>query len=253
MIIDPLKRFGEWEWIEAGRPAAIATPSTGTNHIDLKFFQRMGVEVFSLLDDREGLETIRASSEYTFLAILLSLRKKAINADERQKPGRELYEKTVGLVGLGRIGRNLRDWCSIFGAHILFYDPYVKGYSSPLVVMFRACNIIVLCCSLTKETKGMVNKNLLDLCREGTIIVNTARGEIVVEKDMLDFLSERKDVTYFADVWEKELDGYPNPFYGLPNTITSNHEAGNCLESNRKAHEIAERLLQNRATITSDG
>jgi len=243
MVIDPLKPFGEAEWEDAGRPAAIATPSRGTNHIDLPFFERMGVQVFSLFDDPAGLETIRAAAEYTFFAILSCLRKGAVNAEERQKPRRELYGKTVGLVGLGRIGRNLRNWCSVFGAHVLFYDPYVKGYSSPLVVMFRACDILVVCCSLTKETAGIVNKNLLDLCREDAIIVNTARGEIVVERDMLDFLSERKDVTYFADVWERELDGYPNPFYGLPNTITSNHEAGNCVESNEKAHAIAERLL----------
>ena len=110
----------------------LITPSTGTNHIDLNNCKKNKIKVFSLLDDRKNLNQIRASSEFTFLLILNSLRRldKAIKEVDNNRwrqnenliRGDELYGKSVGIIGLGRIGSNLSRWLEMFGAKVSYCD-----------------------------------------------------------------------------------------------------------------------------------
>jgi len=100
LIIDPLKPFGKPEIARYPGLRAIATPSTGTDHIDLNACKAAGIKVYSLLDDREALNEIRASSEFTFMAILMGLRRidRVIGSVDRREPGQELYKKMVGII-----------------------------------------------------------------------------------------------------------------------------------------------------------
>jgi phosphoglycerate dehydrogenase-like enzyme len=247
LVIDPLKPFG-WAEIEA-HPGlkAIATPSTGTDHIDLDACWEAGIKVYSLLDDRDSLREIRASSEYTFMAILMGLRRidRVIGSRDRGDAGHELYKKRVGIVGLGRNGLNVRRWCTAFGADVIFFDPYVKGIQESLEKMFSTCDVVVLTCSYTEETYHMINKPLLKSMKKDAVLVNTSRGPVINEKDLIDVLRQRPDLTAVLDVMEGELDGgnVQSALWFLKNAIITPHIAGHTVESEKKANAIAERLL----------
>ena len=108
----------------------IVTPSTGNNHINLKDCEKNRIKVFSLLDNKKELNKITASSEFTFLKILNSLRKIEVGYNEvsngrwRENEdlmrGRQLSNKSVGIIGLGRIGSNIAKWSKAFGAKVSF-------------------------------------------------------------------------------------------------------------------------------------
>ena len=247
IVIDPLKKFGKEEWEAAGRPSAIATPSTGVDHIDLEYFIHAGVKVFSLLDDREALSEIRASSEFTFLAILMGLRRidRVIGSTDRREPRHELYGKRVGIVGVGRIGGNVMRWAQAFGAGVSFHDPYRAGFSLTLEEIFAQCDIVVLTCSLTEETTGMIDKPLIKSLKQDAVLVNTSRGNVINEHDLVDILRQRPDLTFVGDVLSGEIDGTAkdSALWSLKNAIITPHIAGHTHESIEKAHKIAETLL----------
>ena len=247
LVIDPLSPFGKEEitWYPGLR--AIATASTGTDHIDLDACEEAGIKVYCLLDDREALAEIRASSEFTFLAILMGLRRidRVIGSTDRRAAGHELYEKRVGIVGMGRIGQNVMQWCSAFGAATMWHDPYKAGWAVSLEELFAESDIVCICCSLTSETAHMIDKPLLESMREDAVLVNTSRGAVINEKDLVDVMRARLDLTAVLDVMEGELDGsrLESPLWFLRNVIVTPHVAGHTVESNAKAHVIAERLL----------
>ncbi|MBI3360637.1 MAG: hypothetical protein HY023_05955 [Chloroflexi bacterium] len=173
----------------------IVTPSTGSNHIDRKACARRGVAVYSLLDHRSRLEQIAASAEFTFLLLLGALRRVDLafgevarrrwRANEDALRGRELAGRTVGLLGYGRIGRRLARYCRAFDTQVRACDPYVAAADLPLVdieTLFAEHEAVVICCSLTPETIGLVGERLLDRLKPGAVVVNSARGEILQEQ-----------------------------------------------------------------------
>jgi len=232
----------------------IVTASTGTNHIDLAECEMRGIKVLSLLDDREGLDAIKASSEFTFLLLLATLKrmKQGLNEvsagrwkqNERLFRGRELAGKTIGFVGFGRIGQNVFKWCKAFDAIPLYiYDPrLVAGCKLEWVF---GCDIVIICCSLTEETHGMINASLLERLKEGACLINTSRGEVLVEKDLVRFLLKRPDVCVGLDVLAGEVNGahLRSPLFGLHNVTITPHMAGVTIESQHKAVAIAKNLL----------
>ncbi len=252
LVIDALSYFGAGEWEDAGKPSAIATPSTGTDHIDLEFFRFQGVPVYSLLDDREALSEIRASSEYTFMAILMGLRHidRVIGSLDRREPGHELYWKHVGIVGMGRNGSNVKRWCMAFGASVVFSDPYVGVGYIPLKSIFKHCDVVVLTCTYNSETYHMIDRPLLESMPEGAVLVNTSRGGVINEKDLVDVLRVRPDITAVLDVLEGEIEGRAkeSPLWLMKNVILTPHIAGFTHESMEKAHNIAVRLLEQGST-----
>jgi phosphoglycerate dehydrogenase-like enzyme len=238
----------------------IVTASTGTDHIDLVTCEERGVDVLSLLDDRESLAEIRASSEFTFLLVLLTLRNGGSVFDEvnhgrwhentSQMRGNELYGKSVGIIGLGRIGKNIYDWCYAFGARPYWYDPYVyeprQTKVSEIEQLFDTCDIIVVCCALNDETRGLIQKENLVRLKQGAILINTSRGAVINEADLVSVLEKRPDIRVGVDVLVGEGDGAAllSPLIGMPNVIVTPHVAGLTYESNEKAARIACKLLR---------
>ena len=233
----------------------IVTASTGTNHIDFAECKRRGITVLSLLDDRAGLDEIKASSEFTFLLLLATLKnlKQGLSevaagrwkANERLFRGNELFGKTVGIVGFGRIGQNIFRYCKVFGAnpkHI--FDPRTVR-NGVLTELFENCDIVVLCCSLTEVTYGMIDYDLLRRLKRDAVLVNTARGEVLVETDVLRILSERPDLRIGMDVLAGETKGaqLASPLLQCSGVTVTPHMAGVTYESQYKAITIAKQLL----------
>ena len=227
----------------------VVTPSTGETHLDRVSLRSRHVAVLSLRDDLEALSKIRASSEFTFLMILNALRR--IDAailednwgrDEDDLRGQELYGKMVGLIGHGRIGKNLETWLRAFGAGVYWNDPEqgTNVYCPSVEWMFRNCRIVVICCSMNRTSLGMVKPGLVRLMRQGAFLINTARGEIVDDGVGM-VLAARPDLTYWTDVLSGEAGGdiLRSPFLGLPNVHVTPHIAGTTFESQEKAARIA--------------
>ena len=214
-VVDPGQNFLVDDEVLGLFPSleAVITPSTGTNHLHLDACQKRGIAVYSLLDDREGLNTISASAEFTFLLLLNTLRRLDVAMAEssagrwREREevmrGRELSGKRVGLVGMGRIGRRMATYCSAFDAEIVYYDPYVD--KSPwkkmsLEALFKSSDAVCVCCALTRETDGLIGFPLLSRLKEGASLVNTSRGEVIIETDLVTVLGERPDISVALDV-----------------------------------------------------
>lgn len=244
--------------------AAIATPSTGSNHIDVRECEARGVTVYSLLHDREGLEEISASAEFTFLHVLNAVRRIDVGLDavragewrdvEGRFRGRELAGRSVGLVGCGRIGRRLARYFAAFGCDVTAYDPYVSvpaGVRSAddLIDLFEANDIVVVCCSLTEETTGMIGPDLVRRMRPEAVLVNTARGEILQERELATLLEQRLDLVFAADVVRGEVTGSQNDGPLVQGArrgrlLVTPHIAGATFESQEKAARMALRLLR---------
>ena len=233
----------------------VVTASTGRNHIDLEACMRRDIKVLSLLDNRYALDEIRASSECTFLLILNALRRLDVakqdifwmrDADEMR--GHELYKKLVGMVGHGRIGKNIENWCQAFGAGVYWRDPYDKSnlFQPALQWIFQNCDVIVICATLSWETEGMIGGNLLRSMKKGACLVNTARGEIIVENELVEVAKQRPDLTFCLDVLSGEAVGAQlnSPLLDMPNIVVTPHCCGLTYESNEKAARIAAQLLR---------
>lgn len=231
---------------------AVITPSTGETHLDRKSLNNAGVAVYSLLDDRGKLDEIRASSEFAFLMVLNSLRRLdgAILRgqwirDEESRRGHELHGKMIGLIGHGRIGKNLERWLRAFGAGVYWNDPaQAKGdcvYQPSVSWLFANCAIVVMCCSLNYTTEGMVDASLVKSMRPGAILVNVSRGEVLLEDEIAAALVSRPDISLWTDVLSGEAGGdiAHSSLLRRPNVYITPHIAGTTYESQEKAALIS--------------
>lgn len=176
----------------------------------LKVFVRMGVG-YDMVDraacEKRGVTVCNVPDYGTSeiadhaLALILSFRRGILLHHDRQRASppahwqyvnsplvARLQQATFGIIGLGRIGTAAALRAKAFGFHVLFYDPYVpNGTDKSLLIersrdikeVFRRSNVLSLHCNLTRETRGLVNYDLLKLLPQGAIIVNTSRGPVV--------------------------------------------------------------------------
>ena len=232
----------------------VGTPSTGTNHVDVKDLKRNNVSVVCLLDNKKSLEQIHASAEFTWLHIMNLTRKftnatKATagwrsNTNELFLRSNELHGKTIGIIGLGRIGTKVAKYAKAFGMKVCFYDPYVehKRYKKvENLADLDQCDVISINCALTHETFGMIRPGLWDYIGEKTIVVNTSRGE-VVDEDYIADLVRNNGILYGTDVLRNEQNIAQlkkSPILALSkrtqSVVVTPHVAGATKESQTKA------------------
>lgn len=218
IIVNPgTPKFLGWNYFSNFKNLKIvATPSTGTNHIDVDSLSKNGIKTFCLLDDRDVLENIHASAEFTWLHIMNLVRKFSLsmkNVDNWREDSNEIFlrsnelnGKKIGIIGLGRIGKKIAKYASAFGMEVHFYDPYVASDDFKKIQNIRDlsnCDVISINCYLTSETKRLITYGTLDDIKRGTVIVNTSRGE-VVDEDYILHLVNSKGACFGADVLQNE-------------------------------------------------
>ena len=236
----------------------VGTPSTGVNHIDLQYLEQRKIKLYSLLDDRESLDKITASAEFTWLHIMNSVRKfstslkfvsKWRNLDnENFLRSIELSDKKLGIIGFGRIGKKLNRYAQAFEMNVKFYDPYVEGSCKSIEDLYDS-DILSINCYLNNETRGMVSDNFFNGFKKGLIVINTSRGE-VVDEDYVAEMITNGDVFYSCDVLsnEQNVSKLQNSIlYRMyqnnhPNLVITPHVAGVTVDSQRKALEIILKL-----------
>ena len=243
----------------------IASPSTGTNHINLNDAEKRSIKVYSL-KGTEVVNTIKASSEFTFNLMLSTIRKTpyafqgVLNGEWRESEekyrGRELDGLTLGIIGFGRIGSNLAKYSKAFNMNILAYDPYVK-ISNPdiqpcdsLDDLLPEPDVVAVCVHLNEETKGMINASVFQQMKERAYFINTSRGDVVNEHDLIAYLKNGKILAAGVDVISDEFMGninkHPLIQYARKhnNLIITPHIAGLTFDSERKAQTAAYRAIK---------
>ena len=141
----------------------------------------------------------------------------------------ELYGKTAGIIGLGRIGQATAKILNAFEMKVLAYDAFeseagrrVAEYV-PLDELFARSDVIFLHCPLFPSTEGIINKDNIAKMKDGVILINNSRGQLVVEKDLADALNSGKVYAAGLDVVSTEPIGADNPLKTAKNTFITPH------------------------------
>ncbi|WP_427896176.1 hydroxyacid dehydrogenase [Kribbella sp. GL6] len=175
-------------------------------------------------------------AEFTLGAILLA-GKGAFDLRERYRrertfelgyihPGVGNHGRTVGLIGASRIGRQVLDLLRPFGFHVQVYDPYATDVPSvDLETLLRTSDIVSVHAPMTAETQQMLGSAELALLRDGTTLINTARGPIVDTEALIDELSSGR-ISAVLDVTDPEPLPADSPLFTLPNAFVTPHIAG---------------------------
>ena len=249
--------FGETE-LEASKDMKVVTRiGVGYDAVDVPALSRRKVPLMVA-----GSANSPSVAEQA-LFMMLMLAKRAIEMDTMVKEGTwphrlgklpfDLYGKTVLIVGFGRIGTRTARRCLAMEMNVLVYDPY-KGADnikaagcqpvSDLDAALPRADFVTLHCPKTAETVGLMNAARIARMKPRAYLVNTARGGIVVEKDLYDALASGRLAGAGLDVFEQEPPPTSNPLFALPNVITAPHVAGVTVEAvNRMSEQTARNLL----------
>lgn len=183
----------------------------GFNNVDLKQAEKKGIKVM-----RVPSYSPSAVAEYT-MGLILAVNRKIHRAYVRTRDfnfninglmGFDLAGRIAGVIGTGKIGQEMIRILKGFQMKILAYDAYPNDQLDveyvPLDTLFSKADVITLHCPLTKETKHIINKEHINMMKQGVILVNTSRGALVDTNALLEALSERKFSGVGLDVYEEE-------------------------------------------------
>ena len=239
------------------RLRAVGVHGVGCDHVDLPAAREIGKVV---LNTPSALtETV---AEMT-LALMLALTRRVVSADKavragewtrkyRDLIGSELLDKTVGIIGLGRIGAAVARRLKSFKMELLYYDVANRSEveselgirSVDLDTLFSSSDIITLHTPLIPQTRNLVSKRAFNLMKDGVYLVNTARGKIIDQSALIDALKMGKVAGAALDVFEEEPLNPSNPLASRDNVILTPHLAASSREAMRRmAVQVAEGVM----------
>jgi phosphoglycerate dehydrogenase-like enzyme len=197
-----------------------------------------------------------AVADYTVGAVLFSLKQGFAHASAARRgafaadlPVPGVHGGTVGLISLGATGRAVARKLAPFGINLVGYDPFVSAAEAEklgvclrprLETVFAGADIVSLHAPLLPTTEGMITGAHLAAMRPGATFINTARGAIVRENEMIDVLRRRPDLTAILDVTDPEPPRVGSPLYSLPNVVLTPHVAG---AIDRECRRMGEAML----------
>jgi D-3-phosphoglycerate dehydrogenase len=237
---------------KADRLKAIGRAGVGIDTIDVDAASERGIPVLTA----PAGNTISAA-ELT-MALLLAVARKVPAADRSMKAGEwdkksfngfELYGKTLGLVGAGRIGGQVAKRARAFGMSVLVYDPYLgierarelDVELASLEDVIRKSDVISVHVPLTDATAGLIGPAQFAMMKPSALLLNVARGGVVDEAALLTALQEKKLAGAALDVYESEPLPKDSPLRTLPNVVMTPHLGASTAEAQQNvAIEIAE-------------
>lgn len=198
----------------------IATSTTGLNHIDITEAAERNIKIVSLRGETKFLKTITPTAEETIGLMIAIMRKlpwgfEAVKRGEwtREKfYGKELSGRTLGIVGFGRLGNIVARYAKCFGMSVIACDPHVSGKvmqkagvkKATIGEVFKKAGVVSIHVLLTNKTHGLVKRSYFKLMKPTAYFINTARGELVDEKALLDSLRKKKIAGAALDVLSGE-------------------------------------------------
>lgn len=241
----------------------IATPTTGLNHIDCVAAKKQEIKILSLKGETDFLNQIYATPEYCW-AILLSLIRKVPYAHEsvcngewnrNQFKANELNGKTIGLIGYGRVAKIVSQYAKAFGMTIITYDPHHSNFPPgiqdvSLEEVAKYSDIISIHADLNESSQNLCDENFFKMITKTPYFINTARGEIVDERSLLNALQNKIIKAAALDVLQSEYTSENNTSQQLisyakehNNLIITPHIAGATFESMAKTEDFIVKKL----------
>ncbi|MFC2001662.1 NAD(P)-dependent oxidoreductase [Chloroflexota bacterium] len=257
---------------KAERLKIIGSPSTGLDHIDLEFAHKRGIKVVSLRGEREFLDSINATFEHTF-ALLLSLIRKipwafdAVRNEEWERNpffGTELNGKTLGIIGLGRLGVKIARTAITFGMRVIAFDPYVDMKESGIErvdfqTLLSESDVVSIHVALGPEVENMISYQEFNLMQRKPILVNTSRGKLINEGALLKALENNLISGAAIDVLSNEFVNEPlknNPLVSYArqhrNLIITPHLGGATCESMKATQMFVARKIREMVSSIKD-
>jgi len=243
--------------IEAGKNLKIiGRAGVGVDNVDLPTATKNGVIV---VNSPEG-NTV-AAAEHSWAMLLTMARQipqaysklKAGNWDRKSFKGIEVLNKTLGVVGLGKIGRRVASYALGMGMKVIAYDPFVTAENAKtlgvelkkLEEIIKESDFITFHIPKTKETANMINAMTISQMKKGVRLVNVARGGIINEKDLYDALKSGQVAAAALDVFEKEPLPADSPLLTLDNVIATPHLGASTVEAQvNVAVDVIEQIIE---------
>ncbi|WP_088335526.1 phosphoglycerate dehydrogenase [Methanopyrus sp. KOL6] len=241
---------------EAERLKVIARAGVGVDNIDVKAATERGIIVVNAPESSSI-----SVAEHT-MGLILALARKIPQADRSVRRGEwdrktfmgvELAGKTLGLIGLGRIGQQVAKRAKAFEMEVIAYDPYIpRKVAEELGVelvdeleeLLERADIVSIHVPLTEETEGMIGEEELKRMKNSAFLINCARGKIVDEEALIKALKEGWIAGAALDVFAEEPPGEDHPLYELDNVVLTPHIGGSTGEAQRSAGLIVAREIE---------
>ena len=243
------------------RLRVVGRHGVGLDTVDIPAATRLGVAVVHAPGSNS-----QAVAEHA-LMLMLACTKRTLAIDKATRAGDwsmkqltgntgnvELAGRTLGIVGVGNIGRRVAKFAGALGMRVLGYDKYVpddevlrRGAQPVKSLEALLPQVDVLTCHtpLTPETRHMINEKTLGLMKKGGIYINTSRGPVQEERALFEALTRGHLAAAGLDVFEEEPTPLDNPLLNLPNVVCSSHVAGVTLEANRQmAMQVSAEMLR---------
>lgn len=212
----------------------IGRAGSGLDNVDKAAATKKGIVVMNT----PGGNTV-TTAEHT-IAMMFAMARQVPQATASMKDGKwekkrfmgvELFNKTLGIAGIGNIGREVAKRALAFGMHVVGYDPYLSDENAreigiekvDLPEIFRRSDFITLHTPMTAETKNLINKDTIKTMKDGVRIINCSRGGIVNEQDLYDAIKSGKVAGAALDVFEKEPLPAGTPLLTLDNVVCTPH------------------------------
>ncbi|MHC4128689.1 MAG: NAD(P)-dependent oxidoreductase [Planctomycetota bacterium] len=223
----------------------------GMDNIDIPYAEAKGIRCVNTPD-----ASTTAVAELAF-ALMIALPNHVTTGDASMRQGQwlkkelkrsELQGKTLGILGLGRIGLALAVRARAFQMKVIGWHPdtYFTDFAEicpSMEEVLGQSDFVSMHMPLVEGTKGLINKQTLALFKEGAYLINTARGKIVVEEDVVEALKSGKLGGYATDVWYSDPP-QDSPLLAAPNTIFMPHIGASTGENMGRIAIIAERVIE---------
>jgi D-3-phosphoglycerate dehydrogenase / 2-oxoglutarate reductase len=203
---------------------------TGTDNVDLTAARARGVRV----TNTPGVSAV-AVAEHT-LALIMAVAKRTVQVDQQVRQGQwpramvsELRGKTLGLIGVGAIGREVARLGAGIGMRVIAWTFHPKGDDvewASFDEVFRRSDVVSVHVRLSTDTSGLIRREHLELMKPGAILINTARGGIVNESDLIEALVTNRIAGAGLDVFETEPLPPGSPLVAIANVVLTPHAAG---------------------------
>lgn len=194
----------------------IATATTGLDHIDVEHAESKGITVLSLKGETEFLNTVTATAEHA-LGLMIALARKLPAAvqsvkeckwDRTTYKGHSLSGQTLGIVGLGRLGKMMQRYGEALGMNVIYTDTNEAG-GVALEELLKTADFVSLHVPLMKETERLMNSEMIGLMKPSAYLINTSRGDIVNEDELISALESGNLAGYATDVLSGERSFSP--------------------------------------------
>ena len=241
LVVRSAVQVGDELMAHAPKLRVIGRAGVGVDNIDAEAATRRGIVVMNT----PGANAVAVAELVVCLMVSLARKVAVANAtmhagkwDKKNLQGTELRAKTLGILGLGRVGLEVARRARAFGMEIIGTDPFVSPAVArengitvvPVEDLFAKADYLTLHVGLTPQTQGIINAKTLATMKKGVRIVNCARGELIVEADLAAALKSGHAAGAALDVFNVEPPR-ESPFFGLDNVILSPHIGGSTAEA----------------------